>query len=104
MTTEHVAATINPWHVAQRQFDLAADRFEEAVDWGRTQAELIQEDVEFACLDPAVDLIPVGDVARVDGCRADPGALGGGPEPVGAAVDEALTLACADAIVDGSGR
>ncbi len=26
MTTEHVAATINPWEVAQRQFDLAADR------------------------------------------------------------------------------
>ena len=28
MTTEHVAATINPWHVAQRQFDLAADRLD----------------------------------------------------------------------------
>ncbi|HEY7524121.1 MAG TPA: Glu/Leu/Phe/Val dehydrogenase [Candidatus Limnocylindrales bacterium] len=26
MTTEHVAARINPWHVAQQQFDLAADR------------------------------------------------------------------------------
>ncbi len=26
MTTEHVASTINPWHVAQRQFDLAADK------------------------------------------------------------------------------
>jgi glutamate dehydrogenase (NAD(P)+) len=26
MTTEHVAARINPWEVAQRQFDLAADR------------------------------------------------------------------------------
>ncbi len=26
MTTEHVAAQINPWEVAQRQFDLAADR------------------------------------------------------------------------------
>jgi glutamate dehydrogenase (NAD(P)+) len=26
MTTEHVAAPINPWHVAQRQFDTAADR------------------------------------------------------------------------------
>jgi len=26
MTTEQVAAQINPWHVAQRQFDLAADR------------------------------------------------------------------------------
>ena len=26
MTTEHVAAAINPWQVAQRQFDLAADR------------------------------------------------------------------------------
>jgi glutamate dehydrogenase/leucine dehydrogenase len=26
MTTEHVAATINPWEVAQRQFDLAAER------------------------------------------------------------------------------
>src|SRR5437660_11286974 len=26
MTTEQVAAAINPWHVAQRQFDLAADR------------------------------------------------------------------------------
>ncbi len=26
MTTEHVAAHINPWTVAQRQFDLAADR------------------------------------------------------------------------------
>jgi len=26
MTTEHVAAAINPWEVAQRQFDLAADR------------------------------------------------------------------------------
>jgi glutamate dehydrogenase (NAD(P)+) len=26
MTTEHVAAVINPWHVAQQQFDLAADR------------------------------------------------------------------------------
>ena len=26
MTTEHVAAPINPWHVAQRQFDLAAER------------------------------------------------------------------------------
>ncbi len=26
MTTENVAATINPWDVAQRQFDLAADR------------------------------------------------------------------------------
>ena len=26
MTTEHVAATINAWHVAQQQFDLAADR------------------------------------------------------------------------------
>ncbi len=25
MTTEHVAAAINPWEVAQRQFDLAAD-------------------------------------------------------------------------------
>jgi len=25
MTTEHVAAAINPWQVAQRQFDLAAD-------------------------------------------------------------------------------
>ena len=28
MTTEHAAATINPWHVAQRQFDLAADRLD----------------------------------------------------------------------------
>jgi glutamate dehydrogenase (NAD(P)+) len=26
MTTEHVAAAINPWQVAQRQFDLAADK------------------------------------------------------------------------------
>jgi glutamate dehydrogenase (NAD(P)+) len=26
MTTEQVAAPINPWHVAQQQFDLAADR------------------------------------------------------------------------------
>jgi glutamate dehydrogenase (NAD(P)+) len=26
MTTEHVAASINPWTVAQRQFDLAAER------------------------------------------------------------------------------
>src|SRR5436190_15254900 len=26
MTTEHVAAAINPWEVAQRQFDVAADR------------------------------------------------------------------------------
>jgi glutamate dehydrogenase (NAD(P)+) len=26
VTTEHVAARINPWHVAQQQFDLAADR------------------------------------------------------------------------------
>src|ERR671927_1990567 len=26
MTTEHVAARINPWQVAQQQFDLAADR------------------------------------------------------------------------------
>ncbi len=26
MTTEHVAAQINPWEVAQRQFDLAAER------------------------------------------------------------------------------
>jgi glutamate dehydrogenase (NAD(P)+) len=26
MTTEHAAAAINPWHVAQRQFDLAAER------------------------------------------------------------------------------
>ena len=26
MTTEHAAATINPWQVAQQQFDLAADR------------------------------------------------------------------------------
>jgi glutamate dehydrogenase (NAD(P)+) len=26
MTTEQVAASINPWHVAQQQFDLAADR------------------------------------------------------------------------------
>jgi glutamate dehydrogenase (NAD(P)+) len=26
MTTEHVAVAINPWQVAQRQFDLAADR------------------------------------------------------------------------------
>src|SRR6476469_4473830 len=26
MTTEHVATAINPWEVAQRQFDLAADR------------------------------------------------------------------------------
>src|SRR5687767_3738606 len=26
MTTEHVAAPINPWEVAQQQFDLAADR------------------------------------------------------------------------------
>ena len=28
MTTEPAAATINPWHVAQRQFDLAADRLD----------------------------------------------------------------------------
>ena len=26
MTTEHIATSINPWHVAQQQFDLAADR------------------------------------------------------------------------------
>ena len=26
MTTERAAAAINPWHVAQQQFDLAADR------------------------------------------------------------------------------
>jgi glutamate dehydrogenase (NAD(P)+) len=26
MTTEHVAASINPWNVAQQQFDIAADR------------------------------------------------------------------------------
>jgi glutamate dehydrogenase (NAD(P)+) len=26
MTTEHVATSINPWHVAQQQFDLAAER------------------------------------------------------------------------------
>ena len=28
MTTEHVAAQINPWEVAQRQFDLAAERLD----------------------------------------------------------------------------
>ncbi len=28
MTTEHVAAAINPWGVAQQQFDLAADRLD----------------------------------------------------------------------------
>ena len=28
MTTEHVAARINPWRVAQQQFDLAADRLD----------------------------------------------------------------------------
>jgi glutamate dehydrogenase (NAD(P)+) len=28
MTTEHMAAQINPWEVAQRQFDLAADRLQ----------------------------------------------------------------------------
>src|SRR4249920_1449949 len=28
MTTEHVGTTINPWHVAQQQFDLAADRLQ----------------------------------------------------------------------------
>jgi len=28
MTTEQVAPAINPWHVAQRQFDLAADRLD----------------------------------------------------------------------------
>ena len=28
MTTEHVGTTINPWHVAQHQFDLAADRLQ----------------------------------------------------------------------------
>jgi len=32
MTTEQVAARINPWHVAQQQFDLAADRL--ALDAG----------------------------------------------------------------------
>ena len=26
MTTERVAPAINPWHVAQQQFDIAADR------------------------------------------------------------------------------
>jgi glutamate dehydrogenase (NAD(P)+) len=26
MTTEHATAQINPWEVAQQQFDLAADR------------------------------------------------------------------------------
>jgi len=26
MTTERVAPSINPWHVAQVQFDIAADR------------------------------------------------------------------------------
>ena len=26
MTTEHAAVQINPWTVAQRQFDLAAER------------------------------------------------------------------------------
>jgi glutamate dehydrogenase (NAD(P)+) len=28
MTTEQVASAINPWHVAQRQFDLAADKLD----------------------------------------------------------------------------
>jgi glutamate dehydrogenase (NAD(P)+) len=28
MTTEHIAGIINPWHVAQHQFDLAADRLD----------------------------------------------------------------------------
>ena len=28
MTTEHVAARINAWEVAQRQFDLAAERLD----------------------------------------------------------------------------
>jgi glutamate dehydrogenase (NAD(P)+) len=28
MTTEQIAAQINPWHVAQQQFDLAADRLQ----------------------------------------------------------------------------
>ena len=28
MTTEHVATAINPWEVAQRQFDLAAERLQ----------------------------------------------------------------------------
>ncbi len=37
-----------------------------------------QQDVEFAVGDPRVDVVPVGDVARVDGRGAHPGPLGGG--------------------------
>src|SRR2546423_2655477 len=33
MTTEQVAASINPWHVAQQQFDLAADRLNLDPGW-----------------------------------------------------------------------
>ena len=28
MATEQIAAAINPWHVAQQQFDLAAERLD----------------------------------------------------------------------------
>ena len=46
MTTEHVAAAINPWEVAQRQFDLAAERLN--LDHGLRQV-LREPRREFTC-------------------------------------------------------
>jgi glutamate dehydrogenase (NAD(P)+) len=46
MTTEHVAAAINPWEVAQRQFDLAAERLN--MDPGLRQV-LREPRREFTC-------------------------------------------------------
>ncbi len=46
MTTEHVAAAINPWEVAQRQFDLAAERLN--LDPGLRQV-LREPRREFTC-------------------------------------------------------
>ena len=38
MATEQIAAAINPWHVAQQQFDLAAEHLNLSRDCARSCA------------------------------------------------------------------
>ncbi len=86
MTTEHVAAAINPWEVAQRQFDLAAERLN--LDHGLRQV-LREPRREFTCHFPVH--MDDGSVQVFTGYRVQHN-LGRGPAKGGLRYHQDVTL------------
>ncbi len=86
MTTEHVAAQINPWAVAQRQFDLAAERL--GLDEGMRRV-LREPRREFTCHFPVH--MDDGSVQVFTGYRV-PHNLGRGPAKGGIRYHQDVSL------------